>query len=367
MKVLVQAGNLGSSVIERLIHPIARAENVSRILLVCRHPGPKIPKVEYHSTPEFISRVAPFAIVYEFFTLLYLSISRKPKCILGYRLFPHGLMAFIVAKLTGKPVIISLIAGPVELYAIGSPLGVDLTKPLPRLNRILLNVLKYSDAVITTGSFTKNFLVRQGVEESKIYPLISINPPSDSRVQPMELPKLYDVVLIARLAPIKHIEVLLRVASIVKERYGNIKVCIVGDGPCRGELEKLANELELDNNVDFVGFQRDVAHYYNSAKIFVLTSEREGSPTAFLEAMICGLPCIVSNCGDITDIAQDGFNSLVIEKYDDHEGFAQAIIRLLEDEELYRSLANNALETAKALPMDKTTQAWKSLLDRLGI
>jgi glycosyltransferase involved in cell wall biosynthesis len=367
MKVLVQVGNLGSSIIERLIRPIAGVKKVKKIVVISRRPGPKIPKVEYCSPPKFISRSAPLAIIYEFFTLLYLSISKRPGFILGYLLFPHGLMAFIVAKLTRRPVIVSLIAGPVELYAVGSPLGIEFTKPLPRLGRILLRVLKRADAVVTTGSFTKSFLISRGVEESKIYPLIGVSPPVDPRLHPAKTPKLYDIVLIARLAPVKRIEVLLHTTSIVREKYENIKVCIVGDGPCRGELEALADELGLNDNVDFAGFQRDVAYYYNSARIFVLTSEREGFPTVFLEAMKCGLPCIVSNCGDITDIAQDGSNSLVIQKYDDHEGFARAIIRLLEDKELYRKLARNALETTKALPVEKAAQAWQSLFDKLGI
>lgn len=367
MNVLVQAGNLGGSLIERLVCPIAQAENVDRVSIVCRKPGPEIPKLEYHCPARFISGVAPVAIVYELFTLLYLSLFKKPNCVLGYLLFPHGLMSFVIAKITARPVAISLIAGPGELYTKGSLRGVEFTKPLPRVGKIFLKMLKHSDAIITTGSFTRDFLISQGVEESKIYPIIGISPPSDSRVHPMEVPKIYDVVWVGKLSLTKHADVLLYAISKAKEGYENIKVCVVGNGPCKDSLKKLADELQLGDNVDFVGFKQDVAYYYNSAKIFVLTSEREGSPTVFLEAMMCGLPSVVSNCGDITDIAQDGFNCLVIQKYDDHEGFANAIIRLLDDKGLYDKLSQNALETAKALPMAKATQAWKSLLDGLKI
>lgn len=364
MNVLVQVGNLGSSVIDRRVRPITQAANVNKVLLVCRRPGPEIPKLEYHCPPRFVSRFAPVAIVHEFLTLLYLSVFRRPNCILGHLLFPHGLMSFVVAKLTRRPVIISLIAGPIELE---NPLRGILHQTSPWVGKIFLKILDHSNAVITTGSFTRAFLIRQGLEEGKIYPISGISPPNNSRVRPMNVPKLCEVVSVARLSPEKHIEVLVRAVSRVREIYGNIKVYIVGDGPCRIELEKLADELRLNDNIDFVGFQKDVAYYYNSSKIFVLTSEREGSPGAFLEAMMCGIPSVVSNCGDITDIARDGFNCLVVQKYDDYEGFARAIIRLLEDEELYRMLAQNALETTKALPIEKATEAWQSLLDGLGI
>ena len=364
MKVLVQVGNLGGSVLDRLIRPIARIENVDMVLVVCRKPGPAIPKLEYHYPPGFSSKFAPTSAVHEFFTLLHLAISTRPNCILGYLLFPHGLMSFIVAKLTRRPVIISLIAGPIE---VENPLRAILHRTSPWVDKIFLQILDRSDAVVTTGSFTKSFLIRQGLKESKIHPITGISPPDDGRVRFMELPKIYDVVSIARLSPEKHIEVLLHAVLKVKEVYDNIKVCIVGDGPCRAELVKLADELGLNDNIDFPGYQKDVAYYYNSSKIFVHTSEREGFPNVFLEAMICGIPSVISNCGDITDVARDGFNCLIIDKYDDYEGFARSIIRLLEDEELYRMLAQNAFKTAKAHPIEKATEAWQSLLRGLGI
>ena len=125
MKVLVQVGNLGSSIIDHRVRPITQAANVNQVLLVCRRPGPEIPKLEYHCPPRLVSRLAPVAIVHEFFTLLRLSVFRRPNCILGHLLFPHGLMAFVVGKLTRRRIILSLIAGPIELYALGSPLGVE--------------------------------------------------------------------------------------------------------------------------------------------------------------------------------------------------------------------------------------------------
>lgn len=358
----MQVGNLGSSIIDHRMRPLAQAGNVDKILLVCRHPGPEIPKLEYHCPPGFITRFAPVAVVYEFLTLLYLSIFRKPDCISGYLLFPHGLMTFIVAKLTRRPIVISLIAGPIEIEA---PLRGIFHQRRPWFGRIFLKMLKHSDAITTTGSFSGDFLIRQGVERDKIYPII--NPPNDSRVYPTEIPKVYDVVSVARLSPEKHIKVLLRAVLMVRKSHEDIKVCVVGDGPCRTELENLAGELGLNDNIDFVGYQKDVAYYYNSSKVFVLTSEREGFPNVFLEAMMCGLPSVVSNCGDITDVAKDGFNCILIPKYNDYEGFANAIIHLLEDGELYYKLAYNALETAKSLSINKVAQTWETILGRLNV
>ncbi len=364
MKVLVQAGNLTGSIIDHLMRPLARAENVERVLLVCRYPGPEIPKVEYHFPQKLISTYPMLAIVYQFFSLLYLSMVKKPDCILGCRLYPHGLLSFIVAKLRRRPIILFLIGGVAELYGIGHRLGVDFTEALPRLGRIFLNLLKRSDTIITTGSFTKDFLVKQGVDGNKIYPVI--NPSHESRIYPEEVPKIYDVVSVGRLSPEKHVETLLHAIPRIKEKYGDIRACIVGDGPCRDELLKLATKLGLNDNIDFVGFQKDVAYYYNSSKIFVLTSEREGFPTVVIEAMTCGIPPVVSNCGDVIDIARDGFNSIVIPRYNDYEGFAEAIIRLLKDKELYRKLSQNCLNTAGSISMEDVARKWQLILGSLA-
>jgi len=344
------------------MRPLARADNVERVFLVCRNPGPEIPKLEYHCPPKFVARFASAAIVYEFLTLFYLSIFRKPGCISGYFLFPHGLIAFVVGKLTRRPIVVSLIAGPTDLLRLGSRLRVDSTN-VSICGRLFLKMLKHCNAVTTTGSFTRDFLIRQGVEGDKIYPII--NPPDDARVHPTAMPKRYDVISVGRLAPEKHIEILLKAASRVKRRYNDIKVGIVGDGGCKAGLVKLAEELGLNGNVDFVGYQKDVAYYYNSSNIFVLTSEHEGFPNVFLEAMMCGIPSVVSNCGDITDIAKDGVNCVVIQRYDDYEGFAAAIVHLLEDEDTHHKLSENALKTVTGLSIEQVTQKWETILKGL--
>jgi len=241
--------------------------------------------------------------------------------------------------------------------------GIQFTGRLPLLGVALLKMLQHSAAVITTGSFTRAFLVRQGIEEARVYPIIGS--PIPSRLCPVRVRKVYDVVSVGRLVPVKRVEVLLRATSVVKRSRSDVRVCIVGDGPCKTELLELAHELGLDDNVDFVGFQQDVAYYYNRSRVFALTSEREGLPIVFLEAIALGIPSVVTNCGDIRDTARDGFNCMVIQRYDDYEGFAVAITRLLEDEQLSRKLSRNALETAKDLSLQRATKQWEEILANL--
>lgn len=77
---------------------------------------------------------------------------------------------------------------------------------------------------------------------------------------------------------------------------------LVGDGPCRRELERLANKLGLGVRVQFVGAQRDVERWYQALDVFVLVSKTEQMPWSLLEAMASGLPAMVSDVGDCAEI-----------------------------------------------------------------
>ncbi|MFC1963385.1 glycosyltransferase [Chloroflexota bacterium] len=347
------------------MRPITQLDYVDKIIVVRDSPGPSLPKVEYHYPPSLIAKFAIFSAVYRLFILVFLSLRNKPALIHAYLLFPHGILAFVAARLTRRPISISLIAGPIELYSLGSPLGIEYIHPLPWFGKVFLKILKHCSIVTTTGSRTRDFLVAHGVSKDRVY--ILPHTANDKQYQAIPVPKIYDIISVGRLSPIKHLEVLLKTTARVKEKYQNIRVGIVGDGPCIASLEKLSTELDICDNVEFLGFQKNVAHYYNSAKIFVLTSEREGFPSTFVEAMNCGIPSVVPDCGDIIDIAKDGSNAIIIRDYDDVDGFADAIMLLLEDKKLYRKLSQNALETAKRISVNKVAKEWNTIFKDLKI
>jgi glycosyltransferase involved in cell wall biosynthesis len=359
--ILVELGNLGSNVIDHLMSPLARARNVKMVDIFCHIEGPVISNVSYHHPPKIFAKFAPISALYQWTALFYKALFSKASCVAGYLLNPHGLVAFIVAKITRKKVIISLIAGSPELYTKGSIKGIDFKKDIPPWwGKLFLFMLKRADAIITTGSVTKQFLVNHGVKSERIHPIIS--PANRTRFYPVQTPKLYDTIFISRISYIKHLETFLWATSIAKKKYPDIKACIVGDGSLLPEMKLLAKNLGIENNVEFLGWREDIAFLLNSAKVFVHTSEREGFPNVFLEAMLCGLACVVSNCGDIIDIAKDGKNSLVVEKYDDYHGFANAIIKLMDDNEFYKTISKNALASMTLLSDEEATDKWETVI-----
>jgi len=356
-------GKIGDSIIHHSISPLAQVEAVSEVMLVTKKPGPPIEKVKYYSPPKLFMKSAVISVACEFIVLIILAIIKKPKVIIGYLLFPHGVMAYLAAKLTRKPIAISLIAGPVELYGIGSPLDYGPKEELKLYGKIMLEVLKRLNAIIVKGSFTKTFLKKQGVNSSKVFPII--NCPNTKEFYPVKTTKEFDVIFVGRLAPVKNVETVLLAIGELKKIKPNIKACIIGDGPCRKQLGDMTHGLGLEGNVHFAGHQKDVALYLNKSRVFILTSKREGFPNVYLEALLCGLPAVVSNCGDITDIAKDGYNSFVIDDCYDHKAFSEAILKLLTDEELYNNIVLNIKEAVEKIENNNNSEIWATIVSNL--
>ncbi len=362
IRILIQVGKLGSSIIDHLISPIAKVENVEEVRVFCRHPGPVRTKVIYNCPPDTIARNPLLGVCYEYLSMFLYSFSRKYQYIGGYHLWPHGIVAFVLGKLFRKKIFVSMIAGIPELYRKRSIEGIDFRNPPPLYGRIVLAMLKKTDAVITTGSVTKKYLVNHGVNKGRVFDII--HPANRERFYPIDVAKTFDVISVGFLDAIKHTEILLYAIAEIKDRTNNIKACVVGDGVRMEYLKNLAEDLGIKDNIYFAGYQSDVPYFLNRSKIFLHSSEREGFPNVYLEAMLCGLPSIVSNCGDIMDIAKDGVNSFVINSYKDSKGFSEAIATLLQNPEIYNRMSQKAIQTMEDLSDDKVIKAWEKVLSR---
>lgn len=74
------------------------------------------------------------------------------------------------------------------------------------------------------------------------------------------------------------------------------RLVLLGDGPQRDDLTKLAEELRIAHVVDFAGFQINPIAYMSKAAVFVLSSEYEGSPNVLIQAMACGTQVVSTDC-----------------------------------------------------------------------
>ena len=142
---------------------------------------------------------------------------------------------------------------------------------------------------------------------------------------------------VARLAPEKGIEYLLRAAVTVLREQPDVLFVIVGDGPDRQKLTALAQELGIGSHVIFTGARRDIPGVYASLDVLVQPSLKEGLPMTLLEGLAAGRATVATRVGAVERVVLHEKTGLITEPADS-PALANAIVRLLNDEHLRKRL-----------------------------
>ena len=211
-------------------------------------------------------------------------------------------------------------------------------------------LLGLADRVIAVSDQTRDDLVSLGVSADKISIVPNgIDFDSISKVPPAT--EKLDVVYLGRLIKPKNVDVMLRAAAALKKEFPGLKVGIIGDGPERENLERLAGELGIGDNVKFFGFVEnfnEVVALMKSAKVFVIPSIQEGGASIVtLEANACSLPVIAVDhpLGIDKRLILSGKTGFFVELTLD--AIAEKIRLLLSDEKLRVQMKANAIEFAQ--------------------
>ncbi|KFD40919.1 hypothetical protein HY02_04290 [Peptococcaceae bacterium SCADC1_2_3] len=136
------------------------------------------------------------------------------------------------------------------------------------------------------------------------------------------------------LRQIYDVDTLIKSAPIVIDKIPKTYFIIIGDGEKRGKLEKLSEDLNVKNNIKFLGFipHEDLPKYLTAADIYVSTSLSDGTSVSLLEAMGCELVPVVTDIPANQDWIKQGVNGFLV-PIRDHNALANKIIYLLENEE----------------------------------
>ena len=143
------------------------------------------------------------------------------------------------------------------------------------------------------------------------------------------------ILAVGRLSYEKGIADLLRAAAVLSNTKGvpNFRLVLVGAGPEREALARLASRLGIEGKLTMAGFQRDTKPYYSIATLMAVSSHTEGSPNVVLEAMAAGLPIAATAVGGIPEILEEGLTGLMVPPRNP-DAMASAILRILTDPEM---------------------------------
>jgi len=192
---------------------------------------------------------------------------------------------------------------------------------------------RLADRIVCISQAVRTFCLTRGLPADR---LVVIHPGIDlDRIRtaipgdPVALgltPSTTRLCYLGRLDPVKNIDVILRALTLLARP--DLELLIIGDGPQRPELETLARDLMLTNQVRFLGFREDYPSLLKLCRIFCLASRQEGWGIAVSEALTADLMVVATNVDALPEQVRSNNEGVLVDP-DDPKAFAQGILSVL--------------------------------------
>ncbi len=185
---------------------------------------------------------------------------------------------------------------------------------------------------------------------------------ADVDVEPVSRPVPGPIVgYVGRLSPEKGLDVLVRTL----ERIPELTVVLVGDGPDRESLERLAAELGVADRLTLPGWIEEPRPWLAMFDVFAFPSRSEGFGLALIEAMFASRPVVATAIGGIPDVVVDGETGLLVPP-EDPTALAQALGTLLADDELRLAMGTRGRARARQeFNLENMIHSYESLYEDL--
>ena len=171
------------------------------------------------------------------------------------------------------------------------------------------------------------------------------------------------IVCTARLSKEKNQQFLIKTFSKIKDKYKDYRLEIYGEGPTRDNLQKLIDELNINNRVKLMGRKKNIIDCIQDSSIFVLPSNSEGMPNALLEALALGIPSISTDCpiGGPADIIDNNENGILI-PMNNQDALISAIEKIITDKKFANKISKNGTAVAESFATEKVCNEWEDYL-----
>jgi glycosyltransferase involved in cell wall biosynthesis len=206
-----------------------------------------------------------------------------------------------------------------------------------------------SDRNIAVSNHVEERMRKSGIIEEKcgvIYNFTNLAGKKNRKNRAQEEKKIF---VVSRLDwKKKRIWIAIDVLDEVIKENEKVNLVVVGDGPDKEKMRRYAKEKEVSQKVEFRGYRENVWEQYQEASVVLIPSLFEGLPLTALEAAACGTPVVASRIGPLEEVVNHGETGLTCPP-DNVEAFAHAIEEIMSNEELYRTMSQNAASRAERL------------------
>lgn len=229
-------------------------------------------------------------------------------------------------------------------------------------NLVVLSEL-YQELALDNNAYLKH-----EVFIDKIYNPIRVNDVEVDEEFVMRLQAEYGdfFLMVGRFEGDKDQKTVIRAIRVLKDDYHMTpNMVFVGDGSKLDECRAYALEMEVEDQVIFMGGRSDVNNFYAAAKLFIHSSPAEGLPTVLLEAMKFSLPIVATNSPPgVEEILQSGKYGVQC-NIGDAEDMAQRVHAILTDDQLYQKYSQGSIECLKTFRYETICEKTKHKLETL--
>jgi len=265
-------------------------------------------------------------------------IRRERPTILHTHTAKAGAVGRIAALLAGDarpPIVVHTFHGHV-LRGYFNPLT---TLGFRTLERWLARV---TTALVAVSPEVRDDLVKLGVAPASKFTVVRLGIELDERTGGDEAarretrrlvglaPDAFVVGWVGRMTAVKRTDDVIRTLQKLVERGVDAHLLLVGDGPDREHLERYAHELGVVRRCLFLGYQDDVARYYNAIDALLLPSVNEGTPVSVIESLAAERPAVATRVGGVPDVIRDGVDGFLVD-VGDADALAERLAELAAD------------------------------------
>lgn len=206
-------------------------------------------------------------------------------------------------------------------------------------DRVEKALLKRFDAVIVLSRHYETWIRTLSVPARKIVRIPAGFAAGKWAPRPASDPdpeRPFTIGMMARLSPEKNHIFLLEAVADLRTRIPSLRLILAGEGPDRSRLEQLIKHADLEDIVSLRGYM-EPHEFHRKIDVAVLCSLLENLPYSMMEAMACGLPCVVTRAGGLPELVDDATTGYVVEQ-DDVSGLVRRLSKLAADRDLAQTL-----------------------------
>lgn len=209
--------------------------------------------------------------------------------------------------------------------------------------------LKLPHHLIANSQSAATEAIEKGIDETKIdFVRNAVEFDGLERSEPIRDRQCLNVLFAGRLVPLKRPDLFLRLASQLQSELPDqtLRFKIAGDGPMRGEVERLAYDKGLlPNHLELLGEVREIDRVYRRADILVSTSLHEGTPNVILEAMSHGIPVVATRVGGVPEVLTERAGFTV--EPNDFENLVDCTKTLIKNADLRLAMGAHGFECVR--------------------